>query len=236
MTDTGHNSLPSLCTACGYIPPKKATALDRKIERSNLKIIIGISLAVLVGFSQLTVWGDSAFEIRWVQFRDLVGFSSVQSLERMAEICSELKKRDCVEHAYLRQSQLDKRNIWRLAEFQISRHKFKEAVNTLKNHVAKEKSDTRAMMMYANALTELKRFDEAVKYYEYLISKSQSLPAEAAKYYVKCLARAKRYQQAQNVILKIRKTYPGTPRFMDGEYRVLAGLKSGPVPASSKIQ
>jgi hypothetical protein len=36
------------------------------------------------------------------------------------------------------------------------------------------------------------------------------------------------------VIYKIRHTYPGTQKFMDGELRVLAGLKS--VRTDSKIR
>jgi len=234
LTETGHHSIPKLCTTCGFIPTPVATEIDQGLERSNLRFVIGFSLVLVVGFMQLMSWGNHVLEIRWIQFGDIAGFSSVSSLERMAKICVELKKRDCVEYAYLRQTQLDNRNAVRLAEFQMSRRKFNEAVQTLKPYVAVAKQDARAQMTYANALTELGHYDEAAQYYEYVISKSQGLPTEAAKNYVKCLARAKRYQQAQNVIMKIRKSYPGTSRFMDGEYRVLAGLKDGPV--NSKVR
>ncbi|NJM09538.1 MAG: tetratricopeptide repeat protein [Bdellovibrionaceae bacterium] len=238
LVDTGHNSLPVLCTACGFIPEATSSHIERRLERSNLHLVVVFSVVLVVGFMHLASWGNHALEIRWIQFGDIAGLSSVDSLERMAKICIELKKRDCVEYAYLRQSQLDKRNAVRLAEFQMSRRKFNEAVKTLKPYVATEagKKDTRAYMTYANALTEVGRYDEATNYYEYLISKSQGLPTEATRNYVKCLARAKRFEQAQKVILKVRKSYPGTSRFMDGEYRVLAGLKSGPVKPDSTIR
>lgn len=224
LVESGHEPLPTFCASCGFIPEKKD--IDAKMERNNMRFVIGFSALLLLAFIQVATWGNHALEIRFLQVADKTGLASVEQMERMAKICVELKKRDCVEYAYLRQSQLDKRNAVRLAEFQISRGKYPEAVATLKTYVASNKQDMRAYMVYAGALTEIGRYDEAVKYYEYLISKSQTLPTEAAKNYVKCLARAKRYEQAQNVIYKIRKSYPGTARFMDGELQVLAGLKS----------
>jgi tetratricopeptide (TPR) repeat protein len=232
LVDSGHQPLPTFCTSCGFIPEKNE--VDAKLERSNLRFVIGFSVVMVIAFIQVAVWGNHAIEIRWLQLADKTGLASVEQLERMAKICVELKKRDCVEYAYLRQSQIDKRNAVRLAEFQISRGKHQEAVKTLKAYVATNKQDMRAYMVYAGALTETGRYDEAVKYYEYMISKSQGLPTEAARNYVKCLARAKRYAQAEKVIYKIRNTYPGTQKFMDGELRVLAGLKS--VRTDSKIR
>lgn len=231
LTESGHQGLPTLCTNCGFIPEK--SDVDAKLEKNNLRFVIGFSALLVFAFVQVATWGDHALEIRWIQLADQTGLASVDQLERMAKICVELKKRDCAEYAYLRQSQIDKRNAVRLAEFQISRGKYREALASLKTYVATNKNDLRAYMVYAQTLTELGRYDEAVQYYEYLLSKAQSLPTDATKNYVKCLARAKRYEQAQNVIYKIRKTYPGTARFMDGELRVLAGLKSGPVPETS---
>ncbi len=204
--------------------------VDAKLERHNLRFVLSFSALLVFAFVQVATWGDHALEIRWIQVADKTGLASVEQLERMAKICVELKKRDCVEYAYLRQSQMDKRNAVRLAEFQMSRGKYREALGSLKTYVASNKQDFRALMVYAEALTEVGRFDEAAQYYEYIISKAQTLPNEAVKNYVKCLARAKRYQQAQNVIYKVKKTYPGTTGFMDGELRVLAGLKSGPAP------
>lgn len=237
LTESGHTSLPTFCAECGFIPAK--ADVDAKLEKYNLRFVISFSALLVFAFVQVATWGDHALEIRWIQFADQTGLASVDQLERMAKICVELKKRDCAEYAYLRQSQLDQRNAVRLAEFQISRGKYREALASLKTYVAANKQDMRAYMVYAEALTELGRYDEAVQYYEYLISKAQTLPTDATKNYVKCLARAKRYEQAQNVIYKVRKSYPGTARFMDGELRVLAGLKSGPVPqerTGSKVQ
>jgi|GEM_PF-3369612 len=233
LVESGHQPLPTFCTSCGYIPEKPE--VDAKLERHNLRVVIGVSALLVLAFVQVATWGNHALEIRWLQFADHTGLASVDQLERMAKICVELKKRDCVEYAYLRQSQLDKRQAVRLAEFQMSRGKYPEAVRTLKTYVANNKQDMRAYMVYAEALTETGRYDEAVTYYEYLISKSQALPTDAAKNYVKCLARAKRYEQAQNVIYKIRRNYPGTTRFMDGELKVLAGLKSAR-PTGTKVQ
>lgn len=233
LTRASHQPMSTYCNVCGFIP--ETPDVDAKLERHNLRFVIGFSALLVLAFVQVATWGDHALEIRWLQLADKTGLASVAQLERMAKICVELKKRDCVEYSYLRQSQLDKRNAVRLAEFQMSRRKYQEAVTTLKTYVANNKQDMRAYMVYAEALTETGRFDEAVKYYEYLLSKAPGLPVDVTHDYVKCLARAKRYEQAQNVIYKVRKSYPGTARFMDGELRVLAGLKSVRSPAT-KVQ
>lgn len=228
LTGTFENPTPMYCK-CGYIPP--VADVDAKLERNNLRAVVGISVLLVLVFTQLSAWGNHALEIRWLQAADKTGLASVAQLERMAVICAELKKRDCVEYAYARQAAIDKKNAVRLAEYLISRHKYPEAIKLLKTYVAANKQDMQAYMVYAGALTETGKYDEAAKYYEYLISKSQGLPAEAAQNYVKCLARAKRYEAAEKVIYKIRRAYPGTQKFMDGELRVLAGLKSaGPGP------
>ena len=48
-----------------------------------------------------------------------------------------------------------------------------------------------------------------------------------AENYIKQLARAKRYSQAQTVILKLRKELK-EPGYMDSELRILAELGKGP--------
>ncbi len=214
----------TFCGNCGYIIPQTET--DKQHEKNGIRLIVGLSVLMVLGFTQLAMWGNHAVEIRLLQLADKTGLASMAQLERMAMICTELKKRECVEHAYLRQSQMDKKNSAKLAEYLISRKRYPEALKILKAYMTINKKDLNAHLLYADTLTEMEKYDEATGIYEYLISKSQGLPSDAAKNYVKCLARAKRFEAAENVIYKIRRTYREPKKFMDGELRVLAALKS----------
>lgn len=213
-----------ICDSCGYVASTNQFQVEKNVERYNLNLIIGISAAALVIMSQLGAWGDYALEIRWLQLRDLTGTASVSTFDRMAEICGDLKKLGCVEYAYTKQSKIEPKNSVKLAEFQMSRNKFKEAAKSLKGYVA-TKQDSAAYLAYAKALGESGQIDEAVRYYEVLInSRNQKVPEAVTTNYVRHLAKARRYEQAENVILKMRKRQGG-PGFMETELRVLSGLR-----------
>jgi len=200
-----------------------------------MRFVVGLSVAILVVFFQLGSWGSHALEIRWLQARDLVGMNSIESLDRMAAICQELKKMNCVEYAFKRQAQIDKRKTARLAEFQMSRNKFKDAVYALGAYLKTTKQDSQAMMLYARALSEDGQIDKAIHYYETMLrSQVRVLKPELVKNYVRDLSRAKRYTQAQAVILRTRRAHARAAGFMERELRILGELNSVRQTASIK--
>jgi tetratricopeptide (TPR) repeat protein len=202
--------------------PSRDRRVDERLERANMRTIIVISTAILVIALHLAVWGSYSLEIRILQARDLVGLASVKSSQRMADICTELKKYNCVEYAYTRMAKIDKTKTYKLAEYQISRRKFVDAAKTLKTHLSTSKKDSTAMLLYARALGELGQIDEAATYYEKTMAMhARVLQPDVVKSYVKDLARAKRYTQAQAVILRARRVNAKASRFMEQEYRLL---------------
>lgn len=207
--------------------------IDAQIDKANNRTILIISALILIVGFHLASWGSYSLEIRFLQLRDLTGLASAKSMDRMAKICLELKKYSCAEYAYSREAQIDKNQISKFAEYQMSRRKFKEAAQSLRNHLKTAKKDTTAMLTYAKALGELGQIDEAARYYEHVIgSQSRVLQPEVVKAYVKDLAKAKRYSQAQAVILRARKTHARAARFMEQEYRLLEAGTAGPRTAS----
>jgi hypothetical protein len=227
-----------ICGTCGHIasaPNRTNNSVDEKLDQSTMKLVIGISITILVVFMQLGSWGSHAAEIRWVQLRDLVGMNSMQSLNRMAEICQELKKMNCVEYAYKRQAQLDKKQTSRLAEFLISRNKFKDAANALGLYLKTAKQDSKAMLLYARALSEDGQIDKAIHYYERMMTtQMRVLQPELIQNYVRDLSRAKRYTQAQAVILRTRRMNARAAHFMEQEFRILGELSAVRQTASVK--
>lgn len=209
--------------------------IDEQIDKANRRAIVVISTIIVLVAFHLASWGSYSLEIRFLQLRDLTGLASVKSMNRMADICLELKKFRCVEYSYVRAAQIDKGQTAKLAEYQISRRKFKEAAQALREHLRSAKKDNTAMLLYAKTLGELGQIDEAARYYEHILgSQSRKLQPEVVKSYVKDLARAKRYSQAQAVILRARKTHARAGRFMEQEYRLLEAGNGGPRTAAKE--
>lgn len=207
--------------------------IDAQIDKANNRTIVIVSAVIVLVAVHLATWGSYSLEIRYLQLRDLTGLASASSMDRMAKICVELKKYSCAEYAYSREAQIDKNQISKFAEYQMSRRKFKEAAQSLRNHLRTAKKDTTAMLTYAKVCGELGQIDEAARYYEHIIgSQARVLQPEVVKAYVKDLAKAKRYSQAQAVILRARKTHARASRFMEQEYRLLDAGTAGPRTAS----
>lgn len=213
-----------VCDSCGHVLSNSQFKMETHSEKRNLQILVGLALMMIVTLAHLGSWGSYALEIRWLQLRDLTGTASSENYEHMAVICKELKKMDCAEYAYFRQSRLMPNNRIKLAEFQMSRHKFNEATKTLRDYVS-DKKDPSAYFTYARALGEAGKIDEAAHCYETLLDGSgKKLSQEIVDSYVKHLARAKRYEQARDVIVKVRRRFSKPRNFMESEMRILAEL------------
>ena len=239
VTQERLNAIPAVCGSCGYIlsSHNSQTKLEKNAERWNMRIVVGASAALLVGFMHLASWGSHAIEVRWLQARDLIGFATVANMERMAAICEELKKPRCVEYTFRRQAQIDITRSSQLAQYLIDRKKFTEAAESLKPYVyAKAKTpDFLALGLYAQALGQSGHIDEATHFYERIMTSRQkdarSMKKTMLQNYVRDLARAKRHSQAQAVIIRMRRALRA-PRLMAQEMRILTALTTNRQTAS----
>lgn len=225
-------SLPTICDSCGFsVSSIQHHANDQKFEERNRNLVIGISVGVLVLFFHLATWGSYSLEVRLLQTRHILGLGSIKSLDRMVAICTELKYYDCIEGSYARQARIDARFSSRHAEFLMTRHKFAEAAQSLRAYVKVAKKDPQAFTLYAMSMGEIGKIDEAAKYYEYALAAQGLRKTDLVQSYVKHLTRAKRYAEAQSVILRARKA--NKPNFMDSEFRVISEMQARKAPAST---
>ena len=206
--------IPVICDHCGFSESQNETTT----EKSDSRLYYGIGGSMLLGFLLLA----SSVELRWLQTRDFIGLSSVSSLERLAQICTELAKPACVEHALGRQTKLDPSRAAKYAEFLLSRNKAALAERAMRKLIASGKADDLAYTVYARTLAETGRTQEAARYFEHLM-RSKNAPVELAHTYVRYLTHAKRYDQALAVILRIRQREPNA---MPVEYRVISEMRS----------
>lgn len=207
--------LPFVCSSCGYLAPLDDS---KSRERSDTRFMMGLAALMVGGFIMMA----SNVEMRWLQTRDLLGFSSMKSLERLVKVCTDLHQPDCVEKALASQGKKDARRLADYAEFLILRLKYKDALQSLKKYVANAKVEPKANAAYAKALAELGQIDEAAKYFERALA-VRSPSTEHIQAYVKYLTRAKRFDQALSVILKVRRSQVDA---FPVEYRVISAMRS----------
>jgi tetratricopeptide (TPR) repeat protein len=215
-------STPKICDCCGFVINNVEKQEQKQFERRSLIAVIASAVLIVAGFVHVVNWGGYSLEILPIQAASFIGMESQSSTKRMAEICLDVKKLDCVESMYVRLALSDASGWVRLGKFQFNRSKYPEAAESFRQFFAKGGQDLDASYVYARALGETGRVDEASKYFEYVLAaKPDILQVTVAQNYVKLLVGAGRYDQALKVIDAIRKKGENASQFMDSEYKVI---------------
>ncbi len=209
--------VPFICDNCGYTLGRPNASSEGQHEKADSRLLLAIAGGMVLTFVLLA----SSVELRYLQTRDFVGLSSISSLERLTQICMELNKPSCVEHALTRQVKFDPRRATRLADYLITRQKYKEAIGSLRKYIAGGKADAQAHATLARALAETNQIEEASKHFERALS-ARPLKIEHVHSYVKYLTRTKRFDQALSVILRVRRTNLNA---LPVEYRVISEMR-----------
>lgn len=210
--------VPFVCDHCGFTLSKPSTTPRHLHDNADSQLFLVIASGILVLFLLLA----SSVELRWLQMRDIVGLSSYKSLNRMIAVCTDLKNHKCVEHALTKQAKWDPKRSVKLAEYLLTRNKAKAAVAGLQKYVASGNADSKALVLYGQALAETGRLDEATRYFERAIAGSKP-SIDNMRIYVKYLTRSKRFDQALSVIIRARKVMPNA---LAVEYRVISEMRS----------
>jgi tetratricopeptide (TPR) repeat protein len=184
---------------------------------------------LIVGaFVQLATWDVHSWDVIPLQVKELIGASSNDDLEKMASICMERKRYDCVEKEYSRLSERDPKLLLRLGKFQMSRARYNDAVNTYRTFFSKGGIDLEASYMFARSLGQVGMVDEAAKYYDYVLgAKPDVLQVTVVQNYVKLLMEANRLDQAKKLIENVRSKSETSAYFMDNEFKKIQELTSG---------
>lgn len=211
---------PVVCNHCGFSSSAKNNVVNIAIEKRTI-IIYSSFLALFLGsFIQLTNWDNYALDIIPLKVKETLGMSTVNDLNRTAEICMNLKKWDCVESNYSKVGGQDLTQVPRLGNFQMKRAKFNAAAQTFYGFFQRGGSDLESSYNYAKALAQLGQVDEATKYFEQVLAaRPDVLQVTVVQNYVKLLMEHKRYDQARKLIQDIRRRGPETGSFMETEFK-----------------
>jgi tetratricopeptide (TPR) repeat protein len=217
--------MPIICNHCGHTVSKNEEKRDAQAETRTIALFGSCMILILASFIQLMNWDNYSLEMIPLKIKESLGASSTADLERMAQICMDLKKWDCVEANYIRLSNTDSTLLPRLGAFEMKRAKYNEAAQAYYAFFQKGGSDLEASYNYAKALAQLGQVDEAIKYFDQVLAaKPDVLQVTVVQNYVKLLMDHQRYDQAKKLIANIRKTSPESASFMDVEYKKIQDM------------
>jgi len=213
-----------VCPSCGYTESVREAHLETHLEKRFIKIAIIVATLLIAGFYQSVNWDTYALEVIPLKIKQWSGAASPVDLDRIAEICKERRKHDCVEIAYGTKADIfrDLEALSLLGQYQVKREKFAEAVGTFKRYFDQGGLDIEASYQFAKSLGKVGQVEDSVRYFEQVLqAKPDTLQITVTQAYVKMLTDNGRAEQALKVIEDTRKTSPSANLFMQAEYKDL---------------
>lgn len=213
-------STPIICDNCGFVTTNTESKQQVKLENKFIKVAIGISIFTVAAFMQVVSWDKYAIEALPLKIKETIGMTNIVDQERLAEICMDLKKYDCVEINYNLTAKSDNMKMLRLGKFQMKRAKWNEAANSFYSFFQNGGEDLEASYDYAKTLAQLGQVDEAVKYFDQVLaSKPDVLQVTVVQSYVKLLMDHQRYAEAKKLMDGVRSKGENASMFMETEYK-----------------
>lgn len=223
---------PVVCNHCGHTISKDGhnaqTEHTNQMEKTSIKIMVGISIFVSACYIQIQHWDTAWLKIIPLGVKETIGMQSPSDIETKAQICMDLKKYNCAEESYVKAGQHDFNLFQRAGDFQMKRGKWNEAAQSYYKFFQGGGNTLEAQYNYAKALAQLGQVDEATQYFDaVLAAKPDVLQITVVQNYVKLLVDHQRFDQARNLINKVRREGgEAANSFMETEYKKISELST----------
>ena len=211
----------TLVCECGWTRSLRSDSVNRSnVDRTCASIIV-IGGLLIASFLHAVNWDTHFFAIIPLKAKQVAGLAQPADLEKIATICMERKKHDCVERALVdisRIQPMNLENLSRLGQLQYKRDRLNNAAATFAKFFHLKGKSLDATYTYAQTLTRLKRFEEADRHFKAALKmKDNVLQVTVIRNYVQMLVAANRLQDAKSTILRYRKDSASANLFMSRE-------------------
>jgi tetratricopeptide (TPR) repeat protein len=212
---TGH----AIC-ACGWTDPSPVIAARKTGEKEVITVMVGVAIAVALGFAHLASWGSYALTIPVVKIQQLTGTLSAQGYQELANACIRLNKWSCASEAFIEMQAVTKNpeGLAMLGDLQIRLHETQAALTTYAGYFRVGGRDGEAALKYAKLLENHGDTEAAIKYYESSIElRPKILPIQATTGIVRILMRQGRFEDAQKRILAFHESAENAKGYLNTE-------------------
>ncbi|MGE0762095.1 MAG: tetratricopeptide repeat protein [Bdellovibrionales bacterium] len=214
---------PIVCVACGFVGNNHDKKMDRHLEKRFVKVAFFTAIALVLGFLQTASWDKFALEIIPLKIKQYGGMASNENLIRIAQICAERLKHDCVETAYATLANRGQNDFFaELGKYQVRRGNKTAALQSLTQYFKQNGTDLEAAYQYAKVLGDAGKVEESITYFDSIIkAKPETLQITVVQNYVKMLVHNNRRPEALKLIKDTRKSSSSASMFMEDEYKQL---------------
>ncbi len=202
----------------GYKPPAHK-------DKSSLLICLFAAMFLLTAV-HLISWDKHFFKIIPVKASQLMGTASTDNLMKLANMCEERKKYDCVLETL---SELYEKNplqqidaLHKKGKLLVRMERFPEAIQAYNMYFKNNGENPEAHYQFAKALRMSNQIDLATQQYELALkAKPDILQVSVTRSFVDMLIENKKYEQAKRIINYYRDKATNTRYFLESELKIV---------------
>lgn len=200
---------PLVCDSCGWVNSDQVAEKNQSITKAYIMVIGSLSLFMVAAFMLAVNWDNHGVEILRLKPRQYLGVASTVQLQRIAEICKERGKLDCMEealHEAVEKEPLNDEIVIEYAKTVLQTKNYQEGQRLLGQYFNQGGQELEAAYLFAQILGHQGRVNDAVMYYNsVLAAKPDVLQVTVTKNLVDLLVHDNRLEEAQKLIKKTRK-------------------------------
>ena len=218
----------AICGACGWSDNKSVKDLEQKTAKRFIFLAVMISIFLIGSFIQAINWNSYFIEIIPIKAKQMAGIATPVELNRIADICIDRQKPQCVEQAYsdiLRRDPTNLEVIAKYAKILVNNQKLRLASDSFARYFQEGGKDLDAAFEYAKVLGSLGDINESKRYFDYVIdAKPEIMQVTVTQRLVDMLYNAGRYKEAQQAIIKFRKRGANAIYFMEAKLKKIEAM------------
>ena len=177
------------------------------IQKNIAKNIFIAGLAVMLFAMYLGHWGSASLKIAPLKISQWTGNLNNHSFTQLTDICTRLKKYDCVEKAHVSffKSSGKLEILEQLGDFQLRRNKLNEADKTYNQYFTHKGNSVKAAYNYARILEKAGKIDAALSYYKYALeARPGTIQVTVMRSYIDLLVKSGQRSKAKQELLKLK--------------------------------
>lgn len=228
----------SVCE-CGWIGSIREQKLELQTFNRTTFALILLSALIIASFIHIVKWDKEGASALRVQTLELIGMATVEDFREFERICSSRKMHDCTQDSIQKQidhGTQDTEIQARLGKLFFQKKDKANAYKAFTNYFTQRGRDIEAAFMFSVLLHDLNSLDQAVAYLQFVLKhdKEQKYHLQATRAYVKILVAKQNFQQAKEMIFKVRAEDQKANMFMEDTLQLIQDQLSSKTDPSVK--
>ncbi len=230
----------SVCE-CGWVGSVREEQMESQtFNRATISLVI-LSALIIASFIHIVKWDKEGVNVLQIEAKELVGMATISDIREFERICSSRKMFSCAESAIQQQVEMgtqDPEIQARLGKLYFQKKDKHNAYKAFTTYFANRGRDIEAAFMFSVLLHDLNSLDQAIAYIKFVLKhdEAQKYYLQATRSYVKILVAKQNFQEAKDMIFKVRAGDQKANMFMEETLQMIQEqlMRKADTPASTK--